>query len=254
MNLKSFSIGIIDFLGVMIPGIIWVGIFFSLHALYPDLLSNEYSRISTEVSGIFPESSFAVNTFIFLFCSYLIGYISRLAPPRLLDRITFFLASISTEYTFKEVWKFSWKKKEQPFDFLFEHQSNILKKMFGDCDSFCGKTRNFKMFFLCKRIIHQYSQPLWLEAERMEAEIRLINGLIYPSLFSALFFFFLAKITCGFLLIALSIFLILAFRRRRYAEVSYVLSATFVIIKGPDSTFKKLLHTKKYAKPRRVTS
>jgi hypothetical protein len=190
-----------------------------------------YINVSKEVIQIFPEHIFIVNTFIFLFSSYLIGYISRLAPPRLLDRMTVILASVGTEKKFMEAWKHPWNEKEQPFDFIFDPQNKKLKNMYKGCNTFCSKTRDFKMFFICKQIIHQYSPTLWLEAERREAEVRFINGLFYPTLFVSFIFFFGTNIVYGLFFLALSVFLLLAFRRRRYAEVSFALIATFVILK-----------------------
>jgi hypothetical protein len=231
MSIKSLSIGIIDFLAVMIPGTIWIGIFFGLHALNPDFLRYEFDTISAQLYQLFPGSTNAINTSILIFCCYLTGYISRLIPPRVLDRLTIPLAWIGTGLTRKASLLHDWREREQPFDFVYKDQSDYLMDIYKDVRIFCGSIRDFKMFFISKRIIHQYSPALWLEAERREAEVRFINGLFYPALVLSVLFFLHGNIICGFALLLLSIFLILAFRRRRYAEVSFILSATYVILK-----------------------
>jgi hypothetical protein len=230
MNFKGFSLGVVDILGIIIPGIIWVSLIGCVHILYPTFLNSEYSTISCLIIKIFPGNLVVANSFLFVFMSYLVGYVSRLIPPRFLDRVTVSLASVGTGKKFKDVWNLGWKEKVHPYNFLYQSQSEALGEMQVGMKDFGSNSNYFQTFFIGKRMILLHSATLWSDAQRREAEIRLINGIFYSVLSTAILFFAHAEILLGLFFLSVTLFLALAFRRRRYAEVAFVLSATFVII------------------------
>ncbi len=242
MTLKSFSLGIIDLLGIMVPGVVWVGLLFYFHFLYPNIWVKEFTLASKEAIQYFPENSFLVNCVVLLFSSYVVGYLSRLAPPRLLDRITIPIAFFGTGERFSKVHKLQRQDKIAPYDFLYKHQAEHLRNMESGSAEFSGVSNYFQMFFLCKRLILQYAPNLWADAERREAEIRLINGLFYAVFFSFLVFTFQGDFLFACFALLLTVFLAVSFRRRRYAEVSFVYSSTYIVLKDLENKKKNALH------------
>jgi ABC-type multidrug transport system fused ATPase/permease subunit len=231
MNVKNFSLGIGDLLGIMIPGIIWVLFLFHLHLLYPQILQSELSDFSKGLSTQFPNDSLFLNSFLLFFFSYVLGYLSRLAPPIFIDKLTAPIASFSTEKKFKEVIKINFKDRIQPYDFLFSKQVALLQEIRKDITEFTGPSTKYSLFHFCKRIILQYSPKLWSEIQRREAEVRFINSLIYIVFaLTALFIIHLQFIYCLSSLLLL-LFLLIAFRRRRYAEVSFTYTSGFIVLK-----------------------
>lgn len=231
MNTKSFSLGIGDLLGIMIPGIIWVLFLFHLHLLYPQLLQNELSDYSKGLTTQFPDKSLFVNSFLFFFFSYVLGYLSRLAPPIFIDKLTAPIASFSTEQKFKDVIKINSKVRIQPYDFLFSKQVALLQKVRKDIAEFSGPSTKYSLFHFCKRIILQYSPTLWSEIQRREAEVRFINSLIYIVFALTSLFIIRFQFWYCFASLLLLLFLLIAFRRRRYAEVSFTYTSGFIVLK-----------------------
>jgi hypothetical protein len=185
---------------------------------------------------------FIISLCFFIFSSYLIGYLTRLVPPRLLDRLTIPLASVGTDFTTKNAWKnFNAKQKMMPYDFLYKDQSTKLQRLLDGSEDFSNASDYFRPFFLCKRLILQYSPQLWIDAERREAEIRMINGLFYVTLSMATVFLIQGAFSLFFVSIFLASLLAIAFRRRKYAETSFTYSATFVILKDLEMKNKRQL-------------
>jgi hypothetical protein len=61
MTLKSFSLGIIDLLGIMLPGVVWLLLIWYIHFAFPQLLwTDNLSAFCKEVSQYFPTNQFMV--------------------------------------------------------------------------------------------------------------------------------------------------------------------------------------------------
>jgi hypothetical protein len=232
MNLKTFSIGIIDLLGIVVPGATWNILVFYLHVLHPETFSQELLKVSEALNDLFPNSQGLVNLSLFLFSSYVLGYISSLIPLRIFDRITLLLANLDSGMEFLEVWRINRKKKLHPYDFLYEDQIAKLKELNIGGAALLGKSEKyFQMFFICKRYILQNSQVLWLEAERKEAELRLINGLFYSTSISCFLLFLGGQILLAIIGLGIAVLLAIGFRRRRHAEVAFVYHAAAIVAK-----------------------
>jgi hypothetical protein len=231
MHLKTFSLGIIDLLGIMVPGAVWNLLLFYLHVLHPETFQREISLVSAELNRVYPDYCVLVNSCLFLFGSYIFGYISSLIPLRWFDRMTFFLAFLDSEMTFRQTLKVEWKKKLHPYDFLLGEQNEKLKQLQIDGVELIGQQKHFQMFFICKRFILQHSQTVWLEAERREAELRLINGLFYSALFSTILLLAGMQIILALISLCITLLLALGFRRRRQAEVAFIYGAASMLEK-----------------------
>jgi len=236
MNLKSFSLGIGDILGVMIPGIIWVFTIFYLHVLYPDYFKDDILKLSAQLSQLFPGNTSIMNLMIIIISSYIIGYLSRMIPPVWLDWITVPIANLASDkrysnYEKKKDGVITTRHKLRPYDFKFSNQVEKLKSILPGIEDYTSESASFHPIFICKRFILQKSPLLWAEAERREAEIRLVNGLFYPSLSYTLIFFCRGQVLIGLFFWIITFFLAFVFRRRRYGEVTFIYGATYLVAK-----------------------
>ena len=167
MNIKNISLGIIDLLAIMIPGIIWVSLIFYLHAIFR-LFDSEFIRISKELKTVFPNNWIEINTFSFLFYSYVIGYLSRLIPISIIDRITSYFISIQKNGWSSLIKVTSFTYWLQPYEYKYSHQFKIIKDLLKGSDNFINSSIDFHPFFICKRFLLQNSPQLWSEAQRRE--------------------------------------------------------------------------------------
>ncbi len=245
MRFKSFSLDIIDLVGIMFPGVIWASLFYLIHVLYPNILSAEIKNIWNNLNTSFQGSHFILNTFIFLFSSYILGYISRLFPTNWLDWLTLPIAHLRSGKKLKESRLYNFKSKLYPYDFMFDSQRKNLENIFKDLYEFVGNSGYVKTLFLIKRFLLHSAPNLWENARRREAEIKFINSMFYLS-----FVVFVLFLTRGNLITSLFFFLFLlfwyfTFRRRRYAEVSFIYGSTFIsLVLSKSEIPKPLIKTK----------
>lgn len=222
MRFKSFSLDIIDLVGIMFPGVIWASLFYLIHVLYPQILSTEIRNIWNSLEYSFQGSQFILNTFVFLFSSYILGYISRLFPTNWLDWLTLPFAYLRSGMNYREVKSFNLKSKLYPYDFMFESQRKNLEGIFNDLYNFVGKSKYVKTLFLIKRFLLHFSPNLWENARRREAEIRFINSMFYLSFVVFLLFLLRGNLITSVMFLSFLLFWYFTFRRRRYAEVSFL--------------------------------
>jgi len=245
MRFKSFSLDIIDLVGIMFPGIIWASLFYLIHVLYPYILSKEINNIWNSLNTSFQSNRFILNTFIFLFSSYILGYISRLIPTNWLDWLTLPIAHLRTGKKYQETKDRNPKNKLYPYDFLFDTQRKYLESKFSDLYYFVSDPSYIKTLFLIKRFLLHSAPNLWENARRREAEIKFINSMFYLSFFVFLLFLIRGNVITSILFFLLLLFWYYTFRRRRYAEVSFIYGSAFILLIFSKSEAHKAIIIKK---------
>ncbi len=253
MNFTPIKLTIVDFLGVFIPGSVWVVLFWTFsHLITANSNPNSCPNpLNTAIEFLsLSDAKYGFKLYLVLgLAAIILGYLNM---------------SLSTQWTDFLARPYLWnlKDKNKYKDAVFPYNEEFLDKPYLD-DIFYYlsiqlNTKNnlnieyfrdkildlptYQPFETCKKILKLHAPTLWEEVQYREAQVRLLSSLFLASIFNFLlsvsYFVFIG--TCpdmirNFLILILSllimVYLATVFRLRRLREVQDVYLCTFIVLR-----------------------
>lgn len=177
---RSIPLTIIDFLAILLPGVVWL---FLLVATWQFLADDEIAPHRVMRAGEAGQP-LGLTVVAALVASALLGYALKpvaLGGARFLTRRVLrarrrlpFDRSRHRDWTFP----FTADHESEPYFVLL---CDALQRMLG-CD--VRSLPRYGPFTVTKRFLRQASPPLWEEAERSEAEVRMLGMLVLTAFYS----------------------------------------------------------------------
>ena len=250
MEVKSrpIPVTILDFMAILLPGLVWELLFFITF----QLASGQSSFINSPIIGlksILPEKSseFSWTPVLLLIAgvALVIGYVVKPIATQLTQILTAILFKFRKKH--KEVSLKDWRF---PFNHYFKddkYQKDVSKFIYDKFGCEASELPGQQPFSTAKRYIRLKSPVMWEECERMEAEVRMVGALFLATIYNLLLclIILLSKATLGccsdvhyrsiwiWLIVSVVIGLFLAeiFNLLRIREVKYVYLNTLIIRK-----------------------
>lgn len=246
----SMRLGIVDFLGIFLPGVVWALLVMTMtEVLRWTRITQDPSPLSV-VTALLRDSQQDRGTsgtplyFGLILVALLAGYVQRsfgieiVEPVSRLDQIMALWWRARRSCTPEEVRR---RIRARLFPYDMEHAEKeyypmlqaLVRERTGADLSGLGN----QPFSTCRRLLRLYAPALWDEAESREAQVRLLASLLLASLFSlaiSLLELILApehrRTAFGWALTSLLAVLVLAkgLRARRASEVKYVYLNTLI--------------------------
>ncbi|MDZ7292715.1 MAG: hypothetical protein ONB42_22530 [candidate division KSB1 bacterium] len=205
MNSESSPVRltIVDFMGVFLPGIVWLILFLSMaELLHPSGWVQDANPrdIAYALVGLHSEKITlpALNAFSYVglaFVALLAGYFMKAIPSRIADLVSFGIGIVL--FFPKTIMGFSKRSAiPPPFqlkDYLFPYPAiHKRQQYFKTLESFIESKvhlpytdlRGYQPFSICKRLLKIYVPELWEEIQHREAQVRMLDSLLLASLFS----------------------------------------------------------------------
>lgn len=236
---RPISVTIVDLMGVLLPGTIWLILFVTASELIWKCKLGTPNWDVTPISVAIELTEKNIAFYImFLTFSFLIGYSIKLLVMSPAEWFTAFFAHPLKTF----------KKPNEFKDFLFPyHKDNkdknfykpleriitekfIWKKDNNDDDFISLPNQDSQPFSVSKRILKVLNQSLWEESEIREATVRMLSSLLIAAIFnlicaivSALFINNIRanSFMWGIISLFAVIFLSIGFRKERKKEVHY---------------------------------
>jgi hypothetical protein len=241
--IRPLSLSIVDFLGIIIPGII----FFSEIIILQEIIFLKYipqdSNPLKLVIGFINHTSdnVIVSWLVFIFFGLLIGYLFKPFVMSFAERLSvlFSLEAIRNKKN----------KKRSYYSFPFTEKLKEETKYFATIEDIIKNTAKMgyedlpkaNPYSYCKRYLKLLSPNLWEECEHLEAEVRMIGSSFLASIFSA----FLSVVTLMvykmnnpivlywfFISVIFTIIMGVGLRKRRNKEVEYTYLLMIVLNAG----------------------
>jgi len=244
---QSFSLTIVDLLGVFIPGIIWVIVLHNGYNILCKVMSIDIKDFGfyvfvKELLKNYPNSS-TLNLSILIFLSFSIGYFistiamhigSEIAP------VLYYRIIVGKKCRYKVESsdnKYLWKRYRYikfPFNKIFNNENyfeqikNIVSSHEIDIDG-QNKAYNRMPFTLIKRKLKVNCPSLWAGMERAEAMVRMLGSIFLALTFNFIMIFIASWFILDFsnyaifhIIISLGLMLIssYAFIKRQENEVA----------------------------------
>ena len=181
---RPIPITILDFLGVLLPGWVWL---FLIAATIDFIITGKATPASGwhKIISIQKQGGTWLGPLAAVFSALIVGYSLKPVSMRIAQQFSKFffkLSSATRSYTGKEmVFPFTSYFSSRPY---YSKVNSILKRV-CDLDSenvLPGKAP----FSPAKRYLRLLSPVLWEESERMEAEVRMIGGFLFASVYTNL--------------------------------------------------------------------
>jgi TM2 domain-containing membrane protein YozV len=183
-NFRPIPITILDFLGVLLPGWVWL---FLICATY-DYISTFQATLKgawTRINAMQVQGSQGLGPLTIIFLALIIGYAVKPVTMRLAQQASKYLFKLS-----RKAKQFTAREMHFPYDAYFstkpyyDKTSAILQRV---CDLHATADLPGKsLFSSAKRYLRLLSPMLWEESERMEAEVRILGNLLLASIYSNL--------------------------------------------------------------------
>jgi hypothetical protein len=223
--LKDFFLSIIDVIGILVPGFLFgLGV-----ALLPPVTRRV---LSTNLDYLVSHSIALVVTSIVV--AYVLGFVIRLSAIRFMNTLT------------RRWWASKLKKRTRALDGAITQHLEMVDPILLRClqneplsRSKGGVSDAARYFHFIKRVVRSGPATLWAEAERLEAEIRFVAGLVFPLMLftiDGLWMAFSSEPWIGSSMLAISLLslliIFLEYPGRRIGEVIYVYYLGLIIMMG----------------------
>lgn len=241
--IKPLSLSIIDFLGIIIPGIIF---FSEIIILQEIVFLKDIAKDSNPVKLVIgfinnTSDNIIVSWLVFIFLGLLIGYFFK---PTIMS----YAEPISLLFSL-EIFRNKKTKGKSYYRFPFTEKFEKETKYFSTIKDIIKNTAmmnykdlpNSNPYSYCKRYLKLLSPHLWGECEHLEAEARMLGALFLASIFSVFISVVSFVLNKFDLLIVLNWFFIsliftiiggVGFGKRRKKEVEYTYLLMIVLNAG----------------------
>lgn len=259
-ELRPISVTIVDFLGALLPGTVWLILFITSGKLVNAITTsqpkdNSITSLSVTLDLVRGTDNISFY-FSLLLISLLIGYAIKPQAMVISERICAIFFLILDKL--KKISVFQGKKNKPEEDNLKQNESktpkladyrfpfnsehinkDYYKRIVRTVNEYLAEEttpseteiklpKGTQPFSSCRRILRVLNPSLWEETEHREAEVRMLGSIFLSSVFNfvcVLLGIFhnsgKASVIWVTLSAALSIFLLFTFRKARMAEVTY---------------------------------
>lgn len=179
---ESFSVSVVDVLGILVPGLTWLLLLATAAGMAADAKVAitpvvTWSKFTAAVTA----GTWAAVTLLAI--ASVIGYAAK-------GRATYFASILSAPFLRLQSRFSSLEKRDRYFPYVALHSTTpyhvvvveLLSRVTGvSVDTLPGN----QPFTAAKRYLRIASPALWNDLERLEAEVRLLAGMLVAALFSA---------------------------------------------------------------------
>lgn len=213
-ELRPISITIVDFLGVFLPGTVWLVLFATFYHLILDNFTLEYTPI-LEIKNLLAKFS-GYSSLSLLLLSVIIGYLIKPSTTKIAEFFYGVFPYIGRNLLYNlfengvcfrewcrivslNDYKLPFKTYHQKFAYYNQIINLVNKQIISvnnkekntedKADNYstvlnCLPKKDTQPFSVCKRILREISPSLWEEAERREAEVRMLGSFFVATIFS----------------------------------------------------------------------
>jgi hypothetical protein len=245
-ELRPISVTIVDLMGALLPGTVWLILLMTSRKLFWALFQNQPN--SNDITPVSVISDLAANkTFpfyiILLLLSFIIGYSVKLLAMPIAEWLCGLFSKLWHGYKgeIKDyMFPFNEKHKNEPY--LKEIIKELKSKFSYESDTKSGDSEwtlgnlpkglpqeGTQPYSICKRILRVINPTLWEEIELREATVRMIGSILLASIFSTICCIslsfrlnpWLTSITWIVSSVISTVILAISFRKARNSEVIY---------------------------------
>lgn len=241
--MKGIFVTIVDILGVFVPGfLLLIGIL-----LFPPLFLDSFIQINinntenktTILCREFQNNTIIITSIIVIIFSYVLGFIIRLFSVRFMQFVT----------------RFFWEDKLKERTEVMTKQVKKSLKNPQLCKTIEAEAKlhsNYELseqapyFHFAKRLIRSKNPNLWLEAERLEADVRFSAGIFIPlvllivdGVWFAIKYNNKAGVILTIFTFLIALIVLVTFPGRRIKEVVYGYYLALIVLEYPDKNSEK---------------
>lgn len=224
---RSVPITILDFLGILIPGLLWLVLLIESYQVFTDsgARASGIARTFEQLSKFASAGGTWFGPLSIIFAAIVTGYSIKPLALRVAGLFTKPLFSLLSESR-----GVPWRSMHFPYHAYFANTSyykkacQVLERVMGLDPEGLPRVGPFAG---AKRYLHAAAPALWEESERMEAEVRLLGALFLAAVYSAVLHFGLAlagftnAIAWAVISLILTLVLAVGFNIVRFREVAY---------------------------------
>lgn len=249
-QVRLARLNIVDFIGVLLPGLVWTVLLLTANEMYKVAESGENVTPLTVVAGLTLEgetaqidrgAAFYAGLFI---VSLILGYLIKALSSKPAEYLAFppywprmvLSWKIGKWASFPQVWLekvggelnsidvFPYTRQHQDHDYF-----KTIEKLFScHLGHSWSELPGYQPFEGCKQLVKLYVPSLWIEIEQREGQVRMLASLFLASCFSLALSILAWSPAWVFLSALATVLLAGTFRMRRHREVEDVYVSTVI--------------------------